>query len=92
MIIMNQKRDVLLNFGMLQTIYAHDGLVRTDVQGAKLTLGEYVDQRRAREILDEIVDVYASYMNRPGGPMATVDFYVQPQTFIPHKVYRMPEE
>jgi len=92
MIIMNQNRDLLLNVASVQTIYAYGNLVRADLQDGKLTLGEYADEDQAKDVLCEIMAVYASYKHMPGGPLGAEDIYIQPLTFVPPKVYKMPEE
>ena len=54
-------------------------------------LGEYESEARAMEVLGEIADEYGKYLSTAGGPLATVEAYVQPFAYAPPKVYRMPE-
>lgn len=55
-------------------------------------LGEYESEARAMEVLGEIADEYGKYLSTAGGPLATVEAYVQPFAYAPPKVYRMPEK
>ena len=54
-------------------------------------LGEYESEARAMEVLGEIADEYGKYLSTAGGPLATVEAYVQPFAYAPPKVYKMPE-
>jgi|GEM_PF-2539790 len=54
------------------------------------TLGEYPTEERAQEVLQEIAEKYGSYIKVDGGPLLTMDAYVQPLLFTPPKVYTMP--
>lgn len=54
-------------------------------------LGVYESEARAMEVLGEIADEYGKYLSTAGGPLATVEAYVQPFAYAPPKVYRMPE-
>lgn len=42
-------------------------------------------------MLAELANEYGKYYRVDGGPMATVDAFVQPLMFEPPKVYKMPE-
>lgn len=55
-------------------------------------LGQYSTHERAKEVLKEIVEEYAKYKYTDGGPLATVEYFIQPFGYTEPKVYCMPEE
>lgn len=104
MMIMNQRRDALLNVDHIKKLEATRPLPRrdsegeiteiaaTDRNGAVAVLGRYASLDRAKAVLLEIAQEYGKYLSTPGGPCLTVEAYVQPMAFEPPKVYMMPEE
>lgn len=54
------------------------------------TLGEYSSSDAAEKVLREITEEYGRFFRVDGGPLATVNAYVQPMMFEPPKVYKMP--
>ena len=97
MIIVPQSQETLLPLESAEKVFIHQTdmgycIIRAQLRANEfVTLGAYKDHDRAKEVLEEITDIYASYKYIPGGPMATADFFVQPQAIIPPKAYRMPE-
>ena len=104
MLIMSQDRKCLLNLENAGTLFlssyygdykegkpvkvlASFPLAEDVTEG----LGEYQSEARAMEVLGEIADEYGKYLSTAGGPLATVEAYVQPFAYAPPKVYRMPE-
>ena len=56
-------------------------------------LGEYETEERAKEVLQEIVKKYSSYLELEGGPaILQGQMDIQPNIFNIPKVYEMPEE
>lgn len=56
-------------------------------------LGKYSTEERAKEVLQEIVSKYSSYLELKGGPaIMQGGMDVQPNIFNVPKVYCMPEE
>jgi hypothetical protein len=56
-------------------------------------LGEYKTEERAKEVLQEIVQKFSSYLKLEGGPailQGQID--IQPNIFNIPKVYEMPED
>ena len=104
MLIMSQDRKCLLNLEKVGTLFlssyygdynegkpvkvlASFPLAEDVTEG----LGEYQSEARAMEVLGEIADEYGKYLSTAGGPLATVEAFVQPFAYAPPKVYRMPE-
>lgn len=56
-------------------------------------LGEYKTEKRAKEVLAEIVQKYSSYLQLNGGPaILQGQMDIQPNIFNIPKVYEMPEK
>lgn len=56
-------------------------------------LGEYKTKERAKEVLEEIIIQYASYLQLNGGPaILQGQMDIQPNIFNIPKVYQMPEK
>lgn len=68
-----------------------DATRQTFAEDVTENLGEYESEARAMEVLGEIADEYGKYLSTAGGPLATVEAFVQPFAYAPPKVYRMPE-
>ena len=57
------------------------------------TLGYYKTKERAKEVLQEIVKKYSSYLELKGGPaILQGQMDIQPNIFNIPKVYEMPKE
>ena len=104
MLIMSQDRKCLLNLENAGTLFL-SSYYRDYKEGKPVKvlasfplaedvtegLGEYQSEARAMEVLGEIADEYGKYLSTAGGPLATVEAYVQPFAYAPPKVYKMPE-
>lgn len=56
-------------------------------------LGEYATEERAKEVLQEIIKCYKSYLQLNGGPaILQGQMDIQPNIFNIPKVYEMPKE
>ena len=101
MLIFSQDRTMLLNMdGGIYAIEAQGRRVvavggrrqvgQAVVEVAETVLGEYSSSDAAEKVLAELANEYGKYYRVDGGPMATVDAFVQPLMFEPPKVYKMP--
>lgn len=63
-----------------------------DDPAKSIFLGRYDTEERAIEVLGEIFGEYGRYKMCEGGPLATMNVYVQPFAFDPPKVYAMPQK
>lgn len=101
MLIFSQDRTMLLN--MDSGVYAIEAKERRVVaiggrrqagavvmEVAETVLGEYSNSDEAEKVLEELAGEYGKYYRVEGGPMATVNAFVQPLMFEPPKVYKMP--
>lgn len=65
MIILNQKKDIIINFSNVVSIYVQDTNVQmlmTFIEDA-LILGKYATKERAKEVLEEILERYTNWNN-----------------------------
>lgn len=88
MIILNQKKDIVINFSNVVSIYVQEKNVQvlmTFIEDA-LILGKYKTEERAKEVLNEIVDEYIKY--------ATIENEIRSvkEVAILPKKYEMPKE
>ena len=100
MIIVSQDKDKIVNFDNLTQIY----ITRDEEETATFIryetvdslyddLGEYKTEERAKEVLQEIVKKYSSYLELKGGPaIIQGQMDIQPNIFNIPKVYEMPED
>lgn len=104
MLIMSQNRKFLFNMERAGTLFlssCYGGYEEGEpvkvlasfplAEDVTENLGEYESEARAMEVLGEIADEYGKYLSTYGGPLATVEAYVQPFAYAPPKVYKMPE-
>ena len=66
MIILNQKKDIIINFSNVVSIYVQEKNVQvlmTFIEDA-LILGKYKTEERAKEVLDEIIELYKKQTNK----------------------------
>ena len=94
MLIFNQSRDMLLNMGPEILVVQTKGNTVVAIEGyptREFVLGEYSSSDAAKQVLAELANEYGKYYRVDGGPMATVNAFVQPLMFEPPKVYKMPE-
>ena len=65
MIILNQKKDIIINFSNVVSIYVQEKNVQvlmTFIEDA-LILGKYATEERAKEVLNEIIERYTNWNN-----------------------------
>ena len=98
MIIVNQDKKAIHNFDNISSIQIEESnstykLIVYDQINDRDNLGEYETEKRAKEVLEEIVDEYSSYLKIRGGPaiiQGGID--IQPNVFNIPKVFKMPKE
>ena len=89
MIILNQKKDIIINFSNVVSIYVQDKNVQvlmTFIEDA-LILGKYATEERAKEVLQEIIKHYNSLKRKRVYAMGDSGF-----TFEEKFYYEMPEK
>lgn len=95
MIIISQDKNGILNFNNIQLCRINqEGIVYVFLnEYNSFKLGEYSTEERAKEVLQEIVKKYSSYLKLEGGPaILQGQMDIQPDIFNIPKVYEMPEE
>lgn len=100
MIIVSQDKTKIVNFDNLIQIYITQDEEETanfiryeSVDSLYEDLGEYKTEERAKEVLQEIVKKYSSYLELKGGPaIIQGQTDIQPNIFNIPKVYVMPLE
>lgn len=97
MVIVSQDKKYIVNFDNVETIGVDicngQYYLSCTYSDGNSTLGIYNTETRAKEVLQEIVKKYSSYLELKGGPaviQGQVD--VQPNIFNIPKVYEMPEK
>ncbi len=102
MIIVNQDKTIIVNFDNVESIDIVTDLDGTgklpheiyyETSSKREELGTYATEERAKEVLQEIVKKYSSYLKLKGGPavlQGQID--IQPNIFNIPKVYEMPLE
>ena len=101
MIIVSQDKKTIVNFDDVTKISINSPIGTNDGE-FKITaeniltaeiLGYYKTEKRAKEVLGDIVNEYAKYLQLNGGPailQGQID--IQPNIFNIPKVYEMPKE
>lgn len=101
MIIVSQDRDVILNFDNVENIWMNNPLekdngkfeIRAESYSNNMFIGEYETEERAKEVLQEIVQKYSSYLQLNGGlAIMQGQMDIQPNIFNIPKIYEMPKE
>lgn len=100
MIIVSQDKTKIVNFDNLTQIYITQDEEETanfiryeSVDSLYDDLGVYKTEERAKEVLQEIVKKYSSYLELKGGPaIIQGQMDIQPNIFNIPKVYVMPLE
>lgn len=96
MIILSQDKDVIINFdNIVNLVVIQNTIVSiSDVKKTTgITIAEYGTEERAKEVLQEIISKYSSYLELKGGPaMLQGQMDIQPNIFNIPKVYEMPKE
>lgn len=104
MIIVSQGKEVIVNFDITEDIWISKHLKNDEVKfeifeiragncSNSLSIGRYKTEERAKEVLEEIVQKYSSYLELKGGPaILQGQMDIQPNIFNIPKVYEMPKE
>lgn len=100
MIIVSQDETKIVNFDNLTQIYITQVEEKTTffiryetVDSLYDDLGYYKTEKRAKEVLAEIVQKYSSYLQLTGGPaIMQGQMDIQPNIFNIPKTYEMPED
>ncbi len=97
MIIVSQDKTEIVNFDNVDSVWiCPDEEGRFTIEATadtNATLGYYKTEERAKEVLQEIVKKYSSYLELKGAPavlQGQID--IQPNIFNIPKVYEMPEK
>lgn len=104
MIIVSQDKCTIVNLDNIKTIeldretdfksiiiFRETNEVETGVCG--LFIGHYTTKERAKEVLQEIIKRYSSYLKLEGGPaILRGQIDIQPNIFNIPKVFEMPKE
>lgn len=98
MIIVSQDKTEIFNFDRIKNIWIDDNVLDKTYTEFGICadgeiLGFYTTEKRAKEVLEEIVRKYSSYLQLNGGPailQGQID--IQPNIFNIPKVYKMPKE
>lgn len=96
MVIVSQDKEEIVNFDKVESIWiCSDEEGRFTIEATadtNSTLGYYETKERAKEVLQEIVKKYSSYLELKGGlALIQGQMNVQPNIFNIPKVYEMPE-
>ena len=101
MIIVSQKNKIINYDNIVEisikdlTIYDYEcfGIIAKTVNNKEKELGTYATEERAKEVLQEIIKCYKSYLQLNGGPaILQGQMDIQPNIFNIPKVYEMPEK
>ena len=96
MVIVNQDKSGVYNFDNIKSIDVLENEVNItdDILSNKgIVIGKYETEERAKEVLQEIVKKYSSYLQLNGGPaLIQGQMDVQPNIFNIPKIYEMPEK
>ena len=91
MLILSQDKTMLLNLDHITRIKSTGGeILAVDTNRVTNILGEYSSGDAAEKVLQEIIAEYSKFFRCDGGPLATMDAYVQPMMFEAPKIYKMP--
>jgi len=99
-IIVSQDKYNILNFDNTVNIGVEEITTLSDIvqisaqtNGNTVILGKYKTEKRAKEVLQEIIKKYTSYLELRGGPaIMQGQMDIQPNIFNIPKVHEMPEE
>lgn len=92
--IRSQNEKVLLNTSLIETIGEDDNIIVVSITGRNkaFPIGKYSSNDKALKVLELIKKELGSYFSTNGGPLLVQDGYVQPYSFIPPKVFEMPQD
>ena len=93
MIIVNRKRDIIINFSNVLSIYIQDKNVQALISGIEeaLILGKYDTEERAKEVLEEIAIAYAN-ITTMSMPKISIHEFIPAQEIFRNIAYHMPEK
>lgn len=106
MLLVSQEKDGIINLNNVLVIRLSTDfetnkktIIYVDCIGdehfgiGKYDIGKYDTEERAKEVLQEIVKEYSSYLELKGGAaLVQGDMDIQPNIFNIPKVYKMPEK
>lgn len=66
MLILNQKKNIVINFLNVSSVYVQDKNVQVLITFMEdsLILGKYNTEERAKEVLNEIIELYKNQINK----------------------------
>lgn len=66
MLILNQKKNIVINFFNVSSVYVQDKNVQVLITFMEdsLILGKYNTEERAKEVLNEIIELYKNQINK----------------------------
>ena len=66
MLILNQKKNIVINFLNVSSVYVQDKNVQVLITFMEdsLILGKYSTEERAKEVLNEIIELYKNQINK----------------------------
>lgn len=96
MILVSQNKEKIINFERITEVIVSDKdiCVRDNFEVQKgLIIATYESEERAKEVLQEIIKRYSSYLKLEGGPaILQGQMDIQPNIFNIPKVFEMPKE
>lgn len=96
MILVSQNKEKIINFERITEVIVSDKdiCVRDNFEVQKgLIIATYESEERAKEVLQEIIKRYSSYLKLEGGPaILQGQMDMQPNIFNIPKVFEMPKE
>ena len=98
MLILSQDKKAIHNFDNIISIQIEQAnaeykLYVYDAINDNTSLARYDTEERAKEVLQEIIKCYSSYLQLNGGPaIIQGQMDIQPNIFNIPKVYEMPEK
>ena len=66
MLILNQKKNIVINFLNVSSVYVQDKNLQVLITFMEdsLILGKYNTEERAKEVLNEIIELYKNQINK----------------------------
>lgn len=102
MLIRSQDKKRIINFSNVDSICIINNFNGEEIENeicsfngvndSKTNLGKYSTEEKAIKVLDMIQKEYGRHYYGEGGPLTTMNHYVEPFAFIPPKVFQMPSD
>ena len=97
MIIVSQDKKEIINLDNIQRLFVDADYISAVIYAEciedDILIGSYKTEKRAKEVLAEIVQKYSSYLQLTGGPaIMQGQMDIQPNIFNIPKTYEMPED